>query len=149
MLFTVFEGKNRVANASRVALGTRTSIQECGQYTHQAFSNFNANCSNRCDIPAHVYQSTFSPNTQWSEQYAQGPEILAYWRSVARKYDVYEKIRFNTKVLGCFWNDHEAKWQVETEGLTTGNRNDERFDFVITAVGHFNDWKLPDCGYAS
>lgn len=48
----------------------------------------------RCDIPAHVYrrlrfrmhvviasltprlESTFAPNTQWTEEYATGPEIL-------------------------------------------------------------------------
>ncbi|KAK4497848.1 hypothetical protein PRZ48_010503 [Zasmidium cellare] len=98
----------------------------------------------RCDIPAHVYQATFSPNTQWTEQYAQGSEILAYWKSVARKYNVYDKIRFNTKVLGVFWNESEGKWRVETEDLTKGNRSDDQFDFVITAIGHFNDWKLPD-----
>lgn len=124
----------------------RISIPACGEdVVNRHLPCFVTNRSTRCDIPAHVYQSTFSPNTQWSEQYAQGPEILAYWRSVARKYDVYSKIRFNTKVLGCFWNEGEAKWQIETEDLTKGSRSDERFDFVITAIGHFNDWKLPDC----
>ncbi len=33
----------------------------------------------RCDIPANVYQTSFEPNSQWSEEYAQGAEILEYW----------------------------------------------------------------------
>jgi cation diffusion facilitator CzcD-associated flavoprotein CzcO len=57
----------------------------------------------RCDIPAHVYQSTFSPNIEWSEEYAQGREILDYWRSVAKKHHVYRYIRFRTKVTGAYW----------------------------------------------
>lgn len=73
--------------------------------------------------------------------------MLAYWKSTARKYDVYGKTQFNTKVLGCFWNDREAKWRVDTEDLTNGKRSDEQYDFLITAIGHFNEWKLPGCEF--
>lgn len=97
----------------------------------------------RCDIPAHVYQSTFSPNTQWTEEYAQGDEILAYWKSVAHKYDLYSKTRFNTKVVGTFWDSTQAKWKIESQELTSGTRSEQHFDFVITAIGRFNEWKLP------
>lgn len=98
----------------------------------------------RCDIPAHVYQATFAPNTQWSEEYAQGAEILAYWKSVARKYNVYELTRFRTKVLGCYWEPNRAQWRVESINLDDEQRTTEYYDFVITAIGHFNEWKLPD-----
>ncbi|KAK5167826.1 uncharacterized protein LTR77_007525 [Saxophila tyrrhenica] len=54
----------------------------------------------RCDIPSHVYQSSFSPNTQWSEEYTTGPEIRRYWQDFAKKYDVYSKLRLWTKVIG-------------------------------------------------
>ncbi|KAK5126219.1 hypothetical protein LTR08_004772 [Meristemomyces frigidus] len=98
----------------------------------------------RCDIPAAVYQSTFSPNTQWSEVYAQGKEIRAYWQSVAKKHDVYQKTRFNTKVTGAHWEPASAKWRLDTETPLDGGQVSEHFDFVITAIGHFNQWKLPD-----
>lgn len=100
-------------------------------------------CLYRCDIPAHVYQSTFSPNTQWSEEYAQGSEIHEYWQSVARKYDVYSKIRFNTQVLGCYWEPERAQWRLDTESTSTKERSSAYFDYLITAIGHFNEWKLP------
>jgi cation diffusion facilitator CzcD-associated flavoprotein CzcO len=98
----------------------------------------------RCDIPAHVYQSTFSPNPKWSEEYAQGKEIREYWQSVAQKYDVYSKARFQTKVLGAYWQPDEAQWRLDLEDLSAGKMTSEHFDFVITAIGHFNQWRLPD-----
>jgi cation diffusion facilitator CzcD-associated flavoprotein CzcO len=90
-----------------------------------------------------VYQSTFSPNTQWQEEYATGPEIRRYWQSVARKYDLYSKIRFRTKVLGAYWQPQDAQWRLKTEDLETGQLSDETFDFVVTCIGHFNKWKIP------
>ncbi|KAF2478854.1 hypothetical protein BDY17DRAFT_305945 [Neohortaea acidophila] len=98
----------------------------------------------RCDVAAHTYQSTFSPNTQWSEEYAQGPEILKYWQDVARKYDVYSKIRFNTKVMGAYWEPDEAKWRIDTITSDSNEKSSAKFDFLVTCHGLFNAWKLPD-----
>ena len=28
--------------------------------------------------------------------------------------------------------------------MLDGERTSEQFDYVITAIGHFNEWKLPD-----
>lgn len=98
----------------------------------------------RCDIPAHVYQSTFSPNPAWTEEYAQGPEILSYWQSVARKHGTYDRTRFNTKVHGAYWDETKHHWRLELENTFTHERVSESFDFLITAIGHFDAWKLPD-----
>lgn len=98
----------------------------------------------RCDIPANVYQTSFAPNTQWSEEYAQGPEILAYWKGVAARYGVYDKIRFNNKVLNTVWEPEKSQWRLENEDVVDGRKTTEYYDFVILAIGHFNEWKLPD-----
>lgn len=98
----------------------------------------------RCDIPAHTYQSTFEPNTQWTEEYAQGHEIRDYWQRVAHKYDVYKHLRLNTKVTSARWDCQTAQWQVKLESLPTGAVSEEQFDVLITAIGRFNAWKLPD-----
>ncbi|KAF2211349.1 hypothetical protein CERZMDRAFT_85517 [Cercospora zeae-maydis SCOH1-5] len=97
----------------------------------------------RCDIPAHVYQSTFAPNTQWTEEYAQGKEILAYWQSVARKHKVYDYVRFKTKVVGAYWDERRAQWKLESVNVDDGTLSSDYYDFFITAIGHFNEWKLP------
>ncbi|THX19357.1 FAD/NAD(P)-binding domain-containing protein [Aureobasidium pullulans] len=97
----------------------------------------------RCDIPANVYQTSLAPNTQWSEEYAQGPEILAYWKRIAERYDVYNNIRFEVKVLKAEWEPQKAQWDLQHKDLKTGVTKTEYFDFVISAIGHFNEWKLP------
>jgi cation diffusion facilitator CzcD-associated flavoprotein CzcO len=98
----------------------------------------------RCDIPAHVYQSTFSPNTQWSEIFAKGAEIRDYWQAQARKHGVYDFVKLRHRVDEAVWDDAQAKWHVRVYDLNSGTSIVEEFDFVITAIGRFNAWKLPD-----
>ncbi|KAK5992773.1 FAD-binding monooxygenase aflW [Cladobotryum mycophilum] len=98
----------------------------------------------RCDVPAHVYQSTFDSNTQWSEEFAQGPEILNYWKTLARKYEVYKLLKLAHKVESLDWDPQESAWLINVHDLTTDTSRIEKFDFVITAIGRFNNWKLPD-----
>ncbi|KAE8440550.1 hypothetical protein EG329_007243 [Mollisiaceae sp. DMI_Dod_QoI] len=98
----------------------------------------------RCDIPANVYQSTFEPNTQWSEEYAQGAEILEYWKGIARKYNVYKYLRFGQNIVKASWDEIKAQWLLDIIDLETGELRTEVFDVVISAIGRFNAWKLPD-----
>ncbi|KAH6676226.1 hypothetical protein B0J14DRAFT_350711 [Halenospora varia] len=98
----------------------------------------------RCDIPANVYQSTFEPRTQWTEEYAQGAEILTYWQDVAKKYGVYKYLKLRTKVNGAKWDGTTGKWTVSIENIENSEKYQETFDVLITAVGRFNAWRLPD-----
>ncbi|KAF2254387.1 FAD/NAD(P)-binding domain-containing protein [Trematosphaeria pertusa] len=98
----------------------------------------------RCDIPAHVYQSTFSPNTQWSEIFAEGSEIRDYWKSCAEKHDVYKYVKLRHRVDSASWDDEQSQWHLSVHNLNTKASSTERFDFVIFAIGRFNAWKLPD-----
>lgn len=98
----------------------------------------------RCDVPANVYQSSFSPNTQWSEEFAQGAEIRKYWQSVAAKYDIYDNIRFGQKIVGAQWIADEKQWALSAIDVKTGTEHRQTFDFLLPAIGHFNAWRLPD-----
>ncbi|KAI0470044.1 hypothetical protein GGR56DRAFT_683984 [Xylariaceae sp. FL0804] len=98
----------------------------------------------RCDIPAHVYQTSFEPNSQWSEEFAQGKEIREYWQHIARKYGVYDFLEFSSKVEGLQWNAAEGAWEIEVTDMKTEERSIRSHDFVLTAIGRFNAWKLPD-----
>ncbi|KAJ5643533.1 uncharacterized protein N7484_006040 [Penicillium longicatenatum] len=99
----------------------------------------------RCDIPAHAYQSGFSPNTQWTEEFAQGAEIKEYWQGVARKYNVYQYIRSQQRVQRAEWLSEEGKWKVTIEHVDGSSKAyEEKLDILINAIGHFNAWKLPD-----
>lgn len=76
----------------------------------------------RCDIPAHAYQSGFSPNTQWTEEFAQGAEIRDYWQSVARKYNVYQYLRLQQQVQKAEWLPEEGKWRVTIKHVDGSDR---------------------------
>ena len=90
-----------------------------------------------------MYQSTFEPNTQWTEEYAQGKEIKDYWQHIASKYNVYEFLRLETKVVAADWKEDISQWALALDDLKTGIRYVEKFDVIITAIGRFNEWKFP------
>ncbi|KAL1851648.1 hypothetical protein VTK73DRAFT_9325 [Phialemonium thermophilum] len=106
----------------------------------------------RCDVPSHVYQSTFAPKHDWSDRFAYGAEIRDYWQSVARKHNVYQYAKFRHRVRDATWDDGDKVWRLRVQdldkaedgsadegaGLTT-----ETFDVLITAFGKFNAWRLP------
>ena len=97
----------------------------------------------RCDIPAHVYQATFEPNTQWTEEFARGSEIKEYWQGLARKYDVYKYLKLQRKVQVAQWLPSEGKWSIKVEDMATGSVYEDKVDLVISAMGYFNTWQLP------
>ncbi|KAE8354737.1 hypothetical protein BDV28DRAFT_155992 [Aspergillus coremiiformis] len=97
----------------------------------------------RCDIPSHVYQATFSPNTQWTEEFAEGKEIWNYWQYQARKYDVYRYIKFNSNIQTAQWDDKSSKWVLQVEDTKSATTSHEEFDFILSAIGRFNAWRLP------
>ncbi|KAK7217156.1 hypothetical protein V2G26_005159 [Clonostachys chloroleuca] len=99
-----------------------------------------------CDIPSHVYQYSFEPNTNWSKLFSPGAEILEYVKGVASKYRVDDKIKYNTKVIGTEWNEEKSLWIVKTEDTTVNEavvRTIEA-EVVISAVGILNNWKWPE-----
>ncbi|PTB55088.1 hypothetical protein M431DRAFT_116346 [Trichoderma harzianum CBS 226.95] len=98
----------------------------------------------RCDVPAHVYQSTFEPNTQWTEEFAQGPEILEYWKGLSRKYDLYKFLKLSQRVDALDWDPATSQWLINVHDLKSDTSRVERADFVLTAIGRFNAWKLPN-----
>ena len=57
---------------------------------------------------------------------------------------MYKNTRFKAKVLGAHWDDQRAQWRIQIEDLGTSRRSAEHYDFVLTAIGHFNEWNLPD-----
>lgn len=90
-----------------------------------------------CDVPSHLYTYTFAPNPEWSHAFAPGPEILAYFESVATRYGVDGLIRYSTEVLRL---EHDGnRWRIET---STGERDDA--DVVIAATGVLHHPRYPD-----
>jgi cation diffusion facilitator CzcD-associated flavoprotein CzcO len=90
-----------------------------------------------CDVPAHLYTYTFAPNPEWSHAFAPGPEILAYFESVAARYGVDGLIRYTNEVRRLEYEGN--RWRIET---STGERDEA--DVVIAATGVLHHPRYPD-----
>lgn len=90
-----------------------------------------------CDVPSHMYTYSFEPNPNWSNFFARGPEIQAYFEMVANKYDVRKLIRFNEAVTDARFKD--GKWYVKTSA-----NQQLVVDFVVCATGILHHPAYPD-----
>ena len=92
-----------------------------------------------CDIESYIYlplleEVGYVPK----EKYARAPEILEHSRNIGRKYGLYEKALFQTKVSSMHWDEASLRWVVET------SRGDAiRARFVAMSNGPLNRPKLP------
>lgn len=88
-----------------------------------------------CDLPAHTYCLSFEPKKDWSSFYANGGEILEYWKGVARKYGVYRFTRFRMRCAGAKWEEERGKWKVTVENVDTGEQIEDECDVLISCTG--------------
>jgi cation diffusion facilitator CzcD-associated flavoprotein CzcO len=95
-----------------------------------------------CDIPAHIYTFSWEPNPDWSSFYVGGPEIFAYIKQTADKYNLTKDIQLNSKVVDAEWKESDGKWHVTIE--QGGKIIHDVGDLLINACGVFNTWKWPD-----
>ena len=81
-----------------------------------------------CDIPAHMYSYSFSPNPEFSNQFAIGSELQAYFEGVSKEYGVTSRVRFNEAVTEAIYKDEQ--WHIKTS-------KDESLvaDFLVSATG--------------
>jgi len=93
----------------------------------------------QCDIESYIYlplldETGYIPK----EKYSFAPEILEHSRRVAKKFDLYRDVCFQTQIKAITWSEEECRWIITT------NRNDRmRARFVIMSNGPLNRPKLP------
>jgi cation diffusion facilitator CzcD-associated flavoprotein CzcO len=89
-----------------------------------------------CDIPSHLYEYSFAPN-RWSRRFSPGPEIQAYIEGVARRFEVFDKVRTGTEVTSARWDEERARWTLETSA------GSHEADVLLTACGQLSVPKVP------
>jgi cation diffusion facilitator CzcD-associated flavoprotein CzcO len=92
-----------------------------------------------CDVPAILYQFSFAPNHLWSHNYARGPEIHDYTKSLVDQFDLGGSLHLNEGVTRATWDPAAKQWTVDTE---KGAR--ENFDAIVPALGQLSRPTLPD-----
>ena len=68
-----------------------------------------------CDIPTQIYSFSFALYPWWKKVYPSGEEIRKYLESVATKFRLHEKTKFNTAVTKIEWNDVNKTWAVRDD----------------------------------
>lgn len=77
----------------------------------------------------------------WSSFYAGGQEIWQYIRDTTTKYNLDEKVHFNTKVTETIWNNTKGKWDIKVEH--NGQTITDEADVLINGAGILNKWRWP------
>ena len=105
------------------------------------FENTYPGC--RVDNSNHMYSYSFEPNHAWPQHFSPQPELLKYFQGIADKYDLRQKIRFETMVETLTWDDARGVWRAALK------RKDGEVDIieataVVTAVGQLNRPRFPE-----
>ena len=68
-----------------------------------------------CDVQSHLYSYSFELNPDWSRAFSPQPEIEAYIRRCAERYDLKPHLRFGTRLRQARFDEERDEWCVEAE----------------------------------
>ncbi|RDW86102.1 flavin-containing monooxygenase [Aspergillus mulundensis] len=107
------------------------------------FENRYPGCA--CDVPSHLYQYSFAPNTEWSMFYATSSEIQSYLKAVVKQYNLNPHISLNSPVIIAVWNQERGTWTVtvQSQNQNHGPRTLDS-EILINAGGSLNHPQMPD-----
>ncbi len=97
----------------------------------------------RVDVGNHFYCYSFEPSDQWTEFFAQQPELQSYFENVMRKHGIERNVRWETEVLGAEWDDASSSWFVRVRAAD-GTEDTLVARALISAVGQLNRPSIPD-----
>ncbi|KAK5236452.1 hypothetical protein LTR47_002403 [Exophiala xenobiotica] len=94
-----------------------------------------------CDVPSHIYAFPFDPNPDWSRFFSTGPEIWAYMKKIAQKWNLERDVKYDHRVVGAYWQEDRGQWKVnvEHEGMVI----EDFADVLVSAQGFLNSWNWP------
>lgn len=90
-----------------------------------------------CDVESHLYSISFAPNPHWSTVFAKQPEIYAYLKHCAEKFNLLQLIRFQHNVQRMDWDTTNGVWIIQT------NKGEFRARMVVGAFGALSDPSIP------
>ncbi|KAK0620175.1 monooxygenase [Immersiella caudata] len=97
-----------------------------------------------CDIPSILYSYSFETNPAWDSVLPPRADIQAYLRNVAAKYDLIDKISFNTSVEKCEWVEEKGRWRMTVRDNASGHPSVHEAQFVFSGVGLFSKPRIPE-----
>jgi cation diffusion facilitator CzcD-associated flavoprotein CzcO len=93
----------------------------------------------RCDIESYIYLPLLEEvGSLPSEKYTRGGEIRDHAQAIAKTFDLYRDVCFQTEVTDLDWDESACRWTVTTD---RGDRMTAKY--VIISAGPFSRPKLP------
>lgn len=92
-----------------------------------------------CDVQSHMYSFSFAPKNDWTQRYAEGPEIYNYIQETTDKFGLRDYIQFNTEVSGAHFNEQSGYWKID---LKDGNTLYSKY--VVLASGPLHVPQIPN-----
>ena len=64
------------------------------------------------DTPSHFYSFSFALNPDWNQYHPRGADMRDYFLRVVDQFGLRKRIEFETRVLGCEWDEGKQRWRV-------------------------------------
>ncbi|KAI9257356.1 hypothetical protein BDA99DRAFT_573639 [Phascolomyces articulosus] len=88
------------------------------------------------DSPSHLYSFSSDPDASWKNFYGNQAEVHTYLQNVARKYQIYERTKFETEVTQAEWDDQEQHWILEWRSVHDHQQiGSGHFDILFAGLG--------------
>jgi 4-hydroxyacetophenone monooxygenase len=97
----------------------------------------------RVDTLSLTYEFSFDEQYPWSEYFARGAEVRGYIDFIARKYGVFEKVRFGRDLESAHFDDGRSTWHL-TFVDKDGEREERDVNAIVSAAGLFANARLPE-----
>ena len=96
----------------------------------------------RVDVPNHLYSYSFAQRHDWPSWFSTQPVLQRYFRDCAERFGLLDRIRFETEVLSCTFDEATATWAVRVRH--GGGEETLTAHVVVSAVGQLNRPNMPD-----
>jgi 4-hydroxyacetophenone monooxygenase len=90
------------------------------------------------DTPSVYYSLSYEMTPDWSKHFPTGEEYQAYLTNLATKYELTDRLHFNSRVTRMEWLDTDQVWELTILDTVEHTARTVRAAAVITAAGHLN-----------
>jgi 4-hydroxyacetophenone monooxygenase len=91
----------------------------------------------RVDTPSAMYEFSFEKRYPWTEHFARQNEVREFLEHIARKFGIFDKIRFNHEIKGGTFDEAASHWQLDIVDAERQHLS-VTANFVVSASGLFS-----------
>lgn len=96
------------------------------------------------DTPSVYYSLSYDITPDWSKYYPIGSEYRAYLSRLAEKYELNDRMHFNSEVTRMQWLPADQVWELTILDTLEHTTRTVRAAAVLAGAGHLNRPKYPD-----